>query len=119
MSCRSLGLGLWLSDVMDERLSRHDLTDEQWALLAPLMPPNPRQGHRWADHRLVIDGVFHRTRTGTPWRDLPARFGPWQTVHNRDRRSSADGTWERILAVLQTGSEVPDCRSGTHPRRRR
>ena len=97
---------------MDERLSRHDLTDEQWALLAPLMPPHPRQGHRWTDHRLVIDGVFHRTRTGTPWRDLPARLGPWQTVHNRHRRWSADGTWERILAALQTGSDVPDGRSG-------
>ena len=97
---------------MDERLSRHDLTDEQWALLAPLMPPHPRQGHRWTDHRLVIDGVFHRTRTGTPWRDLPARFGPWQTVYNRHRRWSADGTWERILAALQTGSDVPDGRSG-------
>lgn len=55
-----MGVGsVWLSDVMDERLSRHDLTDEQWALLAPLMPPHPRQGHRWTDHQLVIDGVFH------------------------------------------------------------
>jgi len=89
----------------DEQLRRHDLTDAQWALLEPLMPAQPRQGHRWSDHRVIVDGVFHRTRTGTPWRDLPERFGPWQTVYNRHRRWSGDGTWEQILAALQTDSD--------------
>jgi transposase len=87
--------------VDEERLKRHDLTDEQWAVLEPLLPAHPRQGHRWTDHRLVIDGVFHRTRTGDPWRDLPERFGPWQTVYNRHRRWSGDGTWEQILDELR------------------
>jgi transposase len=91
--------------VDDERLRRHDLTDGQWALLAPLMPADPRQGHRWSDHRMVINAVFHRTRTGTPWRDLPERFGPWQTVYNRHRRWSGNGTWEQILARLQAGCD--------------
>jgi transposase len=86
----------------EEQLKRHDLTDSQWALLEPLMPAQPRQGHRWSEHRLIIDGVFHRTRTGTPWRDLPERFGPWQTVYNRHRRWSGDGTWEQVLAALQS-----------------
>ena len=86
-------------------MRRHDLTDEQWALLAPLMPAHPWQGPRWHDHRLIMDGVFHRVRTGTPWRDLPERFGPWQTVYNRHRRWSADGTWERILSALQAGCD--------------
>ena len=67
------------------------------------MPPHPRQGHRWTDHRLVIDGVFHRTRTGTPWRDLPARFGPWQTVYNRHRRWSADGRARPLARVTSAG----------------
>ncbi|MGH3217110.1 MAG: transposase [Streptosporangiaceae bacterium] len=72
---------------MDEdRLRRHDLTDEEWARLEPLLPSHPRQGHRWNDHRLVIDGVFFRTRAGCSWRDLPGCYGKWQTVYNRHRR---------------------------------
>jgi transposase len=99
--------------VDEDRLRRHDLTEAQWALLEPLMPAHPRQGHRWHDHRLIIDGVFHRVRTGTPWRDLPERFGPWQTVYNRHRRWSADGTWERILAALQAGCDEAEGRAWT------
>lgn len=91
--------------VDDGRVTRHDLTDDQWAVLEPLMPTHPRQGHRWSDHRVIVNGVLHRTRTGTSWRDLPERFGPWQTVYNRHRRWSGDGTWERILAALQAGSD--------------
>jgi transposase len=51
---------------MDERLKRHALTDDEWAVLEPLLPAHPRQGHRWADHQLIMDGVFHRSRTGCP-----------------------------------------------------
>jgi transposase len=91
--------------VEDERLKRHDLTDAEWARLRPLMPADPVQGHRWSDHRTVINGVFHRVRAGDPWRDLPARFGPWQTVYNRHRRWSGDGTWEKILAQLRAGCD--------------
>ena len=97
----------------EERLRRHDLTDEEWARLEPLMPAHPRQGHRWKDHRLVIDGVFHRVRAGQPWRDLPERFGAWQTVYNRHRRWSGDGTWERILAELMTGADAEQGREWT------
>jgi transposase len=91
---------------MDEdRLRRHDLSDAEWARLEPLLPAHPRQGRRWHDHRLVIDGVFFRTRTGCPWRDLPERFGNWKTVYNRHRRWSGDGTWEIILARLRAGCD--------------
>ena len=99
------GLWVWMVVMDEQRLKRHDVTDEQWALLEPLLPAHPRQGRRWADHRLVINGVFHRARAGGPWRDLPERFGPYQTVYNRHRRWSGDGTWEMILAELQRGSD--------------
>ena len=92
--------------MVDERERRHDLRDEEWARLEPLLASHPRQGHRWSDHRLVINGVFHRVRAGDPWRDLPARFGPWQTVYNRHRRWSGDGTWEAILGELQRDADV-------------
>jgi transposase len=89
--------------VDDDQLKRHDLSDAEWVRLEPLLPAHPRQGHRWHDHRLVINGIFFRTRAGCPWRDLPERFGNWKTVYNRHRRWSGDGTWEMILDGLRAG----------------
>jgi len=86
---------------------RHDLTDAQWALLEPLLPDRtPRRGGRWSDHRPIVDGVIWRTRTGSPWRDLPAAYGPWQTVYDRHRRWSGDGTWEQVLHALRAGCDL-------------
>jgi transposase len=59
----------------------------------------------------VIDGVFHRVRTGCPWRDLPERFGNWKTVYNRHRRWSGDGTWEKILGWLRAGCDEVEGRA--------
>jgi transposase len=73
--------------------------------LEPLLPAGGGRGRPWADHRTVVNGVFHRVRAGQPWRDLPERFGPWKTVYNRHRRWSGDGTWERILDELRTGCD--------------
>ena len=53
----------------------------------------------------MIDGIFFRTRTGCPWRDLPERFGNWKTVYNRHRRWSGDGTREMILDRLRRGCD--------------
>lgn len=97
----------------EERLRRRDLTGEEWSRLEPLLPAHPRQGHRWADHRTVINGVFFRVRAGLPWRDLPAVYGNWKTVYNRHRRWSGDGTWEEILAALQTGCDQAEGRDWT------
>ena len=96
----------WIGVVDEDRLKRHDLTDGEWARLGPLLPGHPRQGHRWNDHRLVIDGMFFRARAGCPWRDLPERFGNWKTVYNRHRRWSGDGTWEKILDPLRAGCDA-------------
>jgi transposase len=98
---------------VDDLLNRHDLTDEEWQRLAPLMPPHPRQGHRWNDHRTVINGVFFRARTGCPWRDLPDGFGNWSTVHGRHRRWSLDGTWAKILDVLRAGCDQAEGKDWT------
>lgn len=90
--------------------NRHDLTDEQWALLEPHLPGGePARGGQWADHRRVINGVLWRTRTGAPWRDLPPPYGPWKTVYNRHRRWSADGVWEKVLDALRVDA---DCGPG-------
>jgi transposase len=85
---------------------RHDLSDEQWAQLVPSLPDRtPRRGGQWIDHRMVIDGVLWRTRTGSPWRDLPGSYGNWKTVYNRHRRWSADGTWVAVLDGLRVGCD--------------
>jgi transposase len=80
-----------------DRLNRHDLTDEEWDRLRGFLPADPPRGGRWVDNRMVINGIFFRTRTGCPWRDLPEGFGNWKTVYNRHTRWSGDGTWEQIL----------------------
>lgn len=54
---------------------------------------------------MVLNGVFWRTRSGSPWRDLPGEYGNWKTVYNRHRRWSADGTWKRILDELRRDAD--------------
>jgi transposase len=82
--------------------ARHDLTDAQWELLEPLLPAVSGRGRppKWT-RRQLIDGVRWRTRAGTPWRDVPERYGSWQSVYGLFRRWQRDGTWARILAGLQ------------------
>lgn len=87
---------------------RHELTDAQWRKIEPLLPGNGKPGGQWADHRRVINGVLFRARTGVPWPDLPERYGPWQTVYERHRRWSADGTWMAILQELQIEADAGD-----------
>lgn len=77
------------------------ISDDQWARIEPLMPSSDGQrGRPFRDHRQVVEGIIYRLRTGIAWRDLPASFGPHQTVAKRHRRFSADGTWDRIHARL-------------------
>jgi len=80
---------------------RHELSDEEWALLAPLLPPLRGKGRPYHDHRAVLNGMLYWLHTGVPWRDLPERYGPWQTVYARFRAWSRSGLWDRILAALQ------------------
>ncbi|MBQ0850370.1 IS5 family transposase [Streptomyces sp. BH-SS-21] len=89
-------------------MRRHELTDAQWRMIEPLLPDNGRPGGQWSDHRTVVNGVLFRARTGVPWPDLPERYGPWQTVYERHRRWSADGTWQRILTELQIEADAGD-----------
>lgn len=87
-------------------LSRGDLTDEEWAVLEPLLPVSNNRCGRWRDHRQVINGIIHRLSTGCQWRQLPEHFGPWQTAHKRQTLWSADGTWERLLQHVQAAADA-------------
>jgi transposase len=85
---------------------RGELTDAAWAVLAPLLPPNGKRGGQWLDHRRVINGILWKLRTGAPWRDLPDRYGPWQTCYDRLVRWRRDGSWDRLLQHVQTKSDA-------------
>jgi transposase len=81
---------------------RHEISDEGWALVAEFMPPAPpRGGGRWRSHRQVFNGLLWKLGTGAQWRDLPERYGPWQTVYDRFVRWRRDGTFDRILGRLR------------------
>ncbi len=77
------------------------LTDAQWEQMRPLLPPQkPLMGRPAVDHRLIVEGMLWVMRTGSSWRELPERFGPWSTVSSRYQRWCQDGLWARILHVL-------------------
>ena len=86
---------------------RHDMSDEEWNILQQALP-NGRQGPERLHDRRVLDGIIFVLRTGTPWRDLPERCGPYTTCYNRWSKS---GDWAAILARLQSlmgGDDDPD-----------
>lgn len=84
-----------------------ELGDEAWARIEPVLPSsNGLRGRPFRDHRQVIEGIVHRYRTGVPWRDLPERSGPWQTVWKRHHRFATDGTWDRLPAVVQADADA-------------
>ena len=86
---------------------RFELTDEEWARLARLLPAmTPQRGGRWRDHRQVLNGSLFRVRSGVPWRDLPERYGPWETVDQRFARWQTDRTWGRIQASLHPQADA-------------
>jgi transposase len=66
----------------------------------------PQRGGRWRDHRQVLNGILFRVRSGVPWRDLPERYGPWETVYKRFARWQTDGTWARIEAALRVQADA-------------
>jgi transposase len=81
---------------------RRDLTDAQWRMLEPLLPAVSQLGRplKWT-RRQLIDGIRWRARTGAPWRDVPARYGSWQSVYGQFRGWQRDGTWAAVWARLQ------------------
>lgn len=79
-----------------------DLTDAEWALLAPLIPPAKPHGRpRSVEIRRIVNGIFYVLRTGCAWRYLPREYGPWQTVYWYFRQWRLDGTWVQIHARLR------------------
>ena len=105
-------------------MRRHELSDEEWAIIQPLLPQKSRGVPR-VDDRRVINGILWRFRTGAPWRDVPERYGPRTTLYNRFVRWRAAGVWDRLLDAVSAAYDgdivMIDSvlRSGPPARRRR
>ena len=83
-------------------MRRYELTDEQWSLIEPLLPGKEGDpGAHGEDNRLFVNAVIWMARTGAPWRDLPERFGKWNSVYQRFNRWSKSGVWERVFQALK------------------
>ena len=87
--------------------ARHDLSDAQWAMLEPLLPGPAACGRprRWP-LRGLVDGVRHRVRVGCPWRDVPARYGPWWRVYTLFACWQVLGVWARIESALRAAADA-------------
>jgi transposase len=85
---------------------RHELTDEQWQTIQPLLPVSGAKGRPRVDDRRVINGMLFKARTGVAWRDLPERYGPWKTVYNRFWRWSRTGTLAMLVARVRMLAEA-------------
>lgn len=94
-----------------------DLTDEQWSMIAPLIPP-PKSGKaggcpRTTDMRKVVNGLLYLNRSGCSWRMLPHDFPPWPTVHDYYRKWRRDGTWKKFHDALRENVRVEADRAYT------
>lgn len=82
-------------------MRRHELTDSEWDRIKHLFPANGKRGKQWSDHRTLLNGMFWRMRTGTPWRDVPERYGKWKTIHDRFNRWRKEGIFDKVMECLQ------------------
>lgn len=81
------------------QLRRYELTDAEWAIIDPLLPRKSRGVARVEDRR-VLNGIFWRLRSGSPWADIPDRYGPYTTCYNRFVRWRKAGVWDQLLKAV-------------------
>ena len=80
-------------------MARYELTEFEWKTIQPLLPNKPRGVPR-VDDRRVLNGIFSILRSGSPWADLPERYGPYTTVYNRFNRWRKAGVWDRLMDAI-------------------
>lgn len=84
-------------------MSRGDLTEAEWRVLKGLLPIEPEnrgRGRPPEQNRSIINGILWRLRCGAPWRDVPPKYGSWNTIYRRFRRWSEAGVWEAVAVTL-------------------
>ena len=87
-------------------MRRYELSDDEWERIAPLLPGKSSDcGVTAKDNRQFVNGVLWIARSGAPWRDLPDRYGLWNSVYQRFNRWTKAGVWERVFTVLQDADD--------------
>lgn len=89
-------------------LRRYELTDQEWEQIASLLPPEKtgKPGRPSKDNRTMLNGMVWIARSGAPWRDLPERYGPWNSVYSRFRKWIDDGILDNIFRLLSLEAEL-------------
>ena len=83
-------------------MKRHEISERQWNRIKDKFPPEkkPQGGQPGKSNREMLNAILYWLNTGIPWRDLPERFGPWQSVYSRFRAWTKAGAWEDVLTAL-------------------
>jgi transposase len=77
-----------------------ELSDEQWKVIEPHLPPPARTGRPRNDDRVTIDGIVYVLTTGCRWMDMPTKYGSHKSVWERHKNWGLDGTWKRVMDAL-------------------
>ncbi len=91
-------------------LKRYELTDQEWEQIEPLLPSykKGKRGRPPKDNRHMLNAMVWLARSGAPWRDLPERYGPWESVYSRFRKWIDDGILDNIFRVLSLEAELEE-----------
>ena len=91
-----------------DKYKNYDLTDEQWKRIQPQLPPENtgKKGRPRKDDRMMLNGMLWINRSGAQWRQLPERYGPWQSVYARFAKWRDDGVWENIFTALSQDADT-------------
>jgi DNA-binding NarL/FixJ family response regulator/transposase len=79
-----------------------ELSDDEWTLIEPLLPPQPSTGRRRADDRQTLNGILWVLGSAARWEDVPRRYGAASTCHSRFRQWQEHGVWRRVCQVLES-----------------
>ena len=88
--------------ILKTMIKRHEIADEQWDRIKDMVPPERSggKGRPAKDNRMMINAIIWILKTGAPWRDLPERFGSWNSAYSRYSRWTKRGIWEKIFLEL-------------------
>ena len=91
-----------------DKYENYELSDEQWSCIQLMLPPEKtgKRGHPRKNNRMMLNGMLWMNHSGAQWRQLPKRYGPWQSVYARFAKWCNDGIWEEIFTVLSQDADM-------------
>jgi len=93
----------------DDMPRRHEISDSSWERIKDLLPSeNIGEGRPSKPNRMILNGMLWIAKTGSPWRDLPERFGPWQTVYSRFRLWCKNDAFLKLFESLAADADMQD-----------